>query len=357
MASAGEPARKCMREAAEARCLRRKRSERGALFNGLTIGYLFLGGTGGGALTVLCSLSLVDMFRTSPHAVRLSRQHGMYAWSACLLLLVLGVLCLMADMGVPERALGFLFPREITVTLVGAWALLVGIALCLVFWCALMFDNVVLWRPLMAALAGVGILVGLAISLYTGVLLWCMVSVLAWQTPLVALLFCLSSLSGGIAVVLAMVGFVPARAHLMRRVEALLRADWLIIMLELVLLAVYVAWLLLGSDTFHFGVALVVGNEAVLFWLGLVGTGLLLPLVLERSVTYSNHRTQLLFVAVSVLVGGLALRMAVVGLFPLDLSQTTEALLRAASAATAQPLPGAEGPSGIVPADWGLMPL
>lgn len=330
--------------------------ERGALFNGLTIGYLFLGGTGGGTLTVLCALGLVDMFRTSPHAARLSRQHGVYAWSACLLLLMLGVLCLMADMGVPERMLGFLLPRSPTVTVLGAWALFFGIALCFVFWCTLMFDNIVVKRSLMAVLAGIGVLDGLVISLYTGVLLWCMVSVLAWQTPLVALLFCLSSLSGGIAVVLAMVGFVPARAHLMRRVEALLRADWLIIVLEMVLLAVYVVWLLLGPDTAHFGMALVVGHESILFWLGLVGMGLLLPLVLENSVTYSNHRTQLLFVAVSVLVGGLALRMVVVGLFPLDLSQSTEALLQAASAAMAQPLPGAEGPSGIVPTDWGLMP-
>ncbi len=35
----------------------------GRLFNGLTVGYLFLGGTGGGTLVVLCVLLLVDCLR------------------------------------------------------------------------------------------------------------------------------------------------------------------------------------------------------------------------------------------------------------------------------------------------------
>lgn len=322
---------------------RRRGNERGALFNELTIAYLFLGGTGGGTLAVLCSVSLWEAFRPSVRRVHFSRQYGQIAWGACLFILVLAVLCLLFDMGVPGRALGFLLPQTFTVTTLGSWALLISLALGAIFWIVSVFDGIAIWRGVAIALAIVGIVAGLTVALYTGALLQQMVSVLAWQTPLVPLLFCLSSLSCGLAVAAGMVGFVPARAHFMQTIEVLLRADWLVIVLELVLLAVYVGWLFSSTATAHFALAITVGYESLLFWGFLVGCGLVVPLFVERSVTYSNHRTQLLFVALCVLAGGLALRLVVVGLFPLDVTQAADAVFRAADSAASAVAPGIAG--------------
>lgn len=313
------------------------------MFNELTIGYLFLGGTGGGALSVLCSVTLWSVFRASVRTVHYTRQYGAVAWGACLLLLAFGTLCLLADMGQPERALGFLFSPIFTVTTVGSWALFLGLALSLVFWIMAAFDSVPQWPVVSIALSVLGVIVGLVIALYTGVLLQLMVSVLAWQTPLVPLLFCLSSVSGGLTVAAAMVGFVPARAHFMRTIEVLLRADWLMIVVELALLAAYIIWLFSSPATAHFALALVTGAEAPLFWVGLVCCGLVVPLALEHSVTYSNHRTQLLFVALCVLAGGLALRCVVVGLFSLDISQVANAIFQTTELPASAAAPGLTG--------------
>ncbi len=300
-----------------------RRTKRGRLFNGLTVGYLFLGGTGGGTLVVLCVLLLVDCLRRFSFNSHFSRQYGAMAWSACLLLLGLGVLCLLADMGNPSRALGFLFTREVTVTTWGSWGLLAAMLICGVFWLAFAFDNVNLPEAVAFPLAVAGVLAGLLVAIYTGVLLQTMVSVLAWGTPLVPALFCVSSVSCGIAVALAFVGLTPTRLHMMEAVEMLLRIDGWVIVGEAVLMALYLGWLFLRPETVHFGQHLLSGEGSVFFWLIFVGGGLVLPLILERSVTYANHRTQLLFVALCVLVGGFALRAWMVGLFPLDITQTT----------------------------------
>jgi formate-dependent nitrite reductase membrane component NrfD len=87
----------------------------------------------------------------------------------------------------------------------------------------------------------------------------------------------------------------------------LARADRLSMALELTLVALLL--IILGRAARP----LVSGGFGVLFWLGVVGGGLLLPLMLHGKAVlgWAEHR-RVLIAAICVLVGGLLLRFVVV---------------------------------------------
>ena len=68
------------------------------------------------------------------------------------------------------------------------------------------------------------------------------------------------------------------------------------------------------------------GELAPVFWGVLAVCGLAVPLVLERFLTHGNSRTQLLWIAALLLVGGFALRWCIVGAGAYDVTQMPEAL-------------------------------
>ena len=93
----------------------------------------------------------------------------------------------------------------------------------------------------------------------------------------------------------------------------------------------YLAWALSNEGTAQAAFAFIKGDLAVLFWVALVSIGLLLPLMLERFVTYSNYRSQLIWVAAAVLCGGLALRACMVYAGDYDATQLFQGMQNAAS--------------------------
>ena len=292
------------------------------IFSSLIVAYLFLGGTGGGALVVL---SLLEVLNAPCVAVRrwlLPSEFFARAWVACAVVLGLSVACLLADVGRADRAL-FLFTSPFPSALaVGAWSLAAASALAVAFACVNVLGA---WdaRAKMAVPAGiVGALVGVAVVAYTGVLLAGLSSIDAWQTPLVPALFALSGISCGVALCLGAWAFVECRAPLMGPFVALSRADSVVVVLEAVCLAAYVAWLHSFPQTFPAAQALIAGGLRWPFWVGLVACGLGIPLVLERLLTFENRRSQLLWVALFVLIGGVTLRYLVVGISSFDITQT-----------------------------------
>jgi protein NrfD len=161
-------------------------------------------------------------------------------------------------------------------------------------------------RPLVVAWHALGTVFAFALAGYTGVLVTA-TTIPVWQNArLLGALFLVSAASTSYALLLLLLlrrGAGPSHAT----VRKLVRADRFSMMLEVVLLVLLL--ILLG----RFAEPLISGGFGALFWLWVVGVGLLFPLVLhQRPVRgWDTHRRELI-AAVCVLVGGLVLRFVVV---------------------------------------------
>ena len=299
--------------------------------------YLFLGGTGAGSLVLLGVAEFVDVLR----ALRCARNTGSGAllasgglpaewcrrsWGACSALLALGILCLLFDLGRPDRVEFLLTRPTLSSISVGAFALGASLVLAV---CFALFEW--LGTPLRPAvvlvLSGVGVAAGLVSATYTGALLQGMASVTLWRTPLLPVLFALSSLSCGAAVLCACIAFSQRDSALVSLCDRILRVDAVLVVLEAACLAAFVSTGLAGTSSGEAAWQLVVGDLSPVFWGGVVALAIVAPVVLGRCLTRENHPAQLLRIAGCALVGGFALRWCVVTVGLYDASRSADALV------------------------------
>jgi formate-dependent nitrite reductase membrane component NrfD len=161
-------------------------------------------------------------------------------------------------------------------------------------------------RPVTALWGVAGAFFGFFLGGYTGVLVTG-TSIPFWHNArLMGALFLLSAASTSYALLMLLL-MRRGRSHRDDTVERLARADQWTILLELLVLAAML--ILLGSVAGP----IVAGGYGVIFWLGVVGIGLLVPLLLHRVPwgRLSEHRRAVVG-ATCVLVGGLLLRFVVV---------------------------------------------
>lgn len=315
----------------------------------LIVCYLFLGGLGAGACCVLAVLGLlaprecVTVPREPGRASRrkrvvlcdphLYRRFFAPGYTAALVALVLGVVCLLADVGRADRLLLLLVSPSFSFLAVGAWALVVCAVLALVFVLAwggyargVSFALVQVLQVMLA-------LVALAVMTYAGLLLQSLRAVPLWATPWLPVLFVLSALSCGAALVLATSQFTGAAQTFRSVLRRLALADALVIVLEAVTTAAFVATALSGGSGGEFAdtatahaltasaQTLACSEGSWVFWGGFVLVGLVIPLVLDCA--FARIRSPCpplaLTTVACVLVGGFVLRYCVVeaGLHPL----------------------------------------
>lgn len=335
------------------------------MFSELVVAYLFLGGAGAGACVVLGLLECANIGRYGALTAR-SRRAGnarscgqgrslsagpspavaprdprpwhcrasasfavphelmSRAWPAALVLLGAGALCLAADLGRPERVLALYLAPHFSVMTVGAWALLIAMVLATFFAVASNADFGALPLAVVLAAAIAAVAAGLVTAAYTGLLLSTLPSVLAFNTALVPVLFTLSSLSCGVAVVVAAASFVGSRHPFARALRNLVRIDGVLILAEAAILAAFVLWLASAPGTQAAAAGLTQGHLAVPFWMLLVAIGLVVPLMVERRYPAGDYRVKGLWIAACVLLGGAALRLCVTGLAAFDVTQMPE---------------------------------
>lgn len=295
------------------------RKGRGVLSSLVTF-YLFLGGAGGGALLIMCGLELLERFPLdAPRDYLTHRQLQGRSSLLCFAFLALGAICLWADLGRSSNIIALLVSPKLTPLTVGAFSLVLSL-LCAAF--LVLEKNFELRFPslLRLALHVAGLICGLLVIGYTGVLLGSSPAVVAWRSPLVLVLFVLSSLSSGFALLFVASAFTdraPSSAHLL---NAFMSMDTVIVALEAAALAAFVL-LAMGEPASESGArALVQGELAPLFWAVLVAVGLIVPFMLERS-PLRLEAGYLLVVGLCVLVGAGALRFCMVELSLFDPSQ------------------------------------
>jgi polysulfide reductase chain C len=161
-------------------------------------------------------------------------------------------------------------------------------------------------RPLVTAWHVVGTFVGFALGGYTGVLVTSTTIPVWHNARLMGALFLASAASNSYALLmLPLLRRGRGRTH--PTVEKLARADRFSMGLELTIIVLML--LLLGPVARP----LITGAFGLLFWIGVVGLGLVFPLALQRGAIrgWAEPRRELI-AAVCVLVGGLLLRFVVV---------------------------------------------
>ena len=184
-------------------------------FSGLIAVYLFLGGTSAGAYAVLAVLDVASNMSTwNRHDERNRTSHApkilcestyqrirRIVYGATLCILMLGVLCLIADLGRPDAFYYLLLYPTSSLISIGALALSLLMGSSLAAFCDAAFSLGAHVRRALWVLKAVGIPVAFVVMAYTGMLLKSVVAVKFWQTMWLPVLFVLSALSCGCAVI------------------------------------------------------------------------------------------------------------------------------------------------------------
>lgn len=208
------------------------------------------------------------------------------SWGAWILIAVVPVLALLTLAGLPEgfpplaRWLGRLpviGPRLITP--------LYGLSFA--------------WRRVVAPFS---IALGIALGIYTGVLLSGFNARPFWHSALLGPLFLVSGVSTG-AAVMVLGAATPAERHLFSRI------DLGLIVAELAVVALFFIDMLDGSALQQSAIGhLLGGDQTRIFWIGFIGIGLLVPLLLEAATFGRSVAVVVSVAAVLVLGGGYLLR-------------------------------------------------
>lgn len=272
--------------------------------------YLFLGGLGGGIMF----LSAIFDFFIVPGA------GALFAWPMFIALAALAVGCffLVFELGQP-----LVFWRVwTTATAIIKWgATLLVIAMVAG---ALWWASYLPWEwisGIAGALAGArGVLLGIAgfagfgIMVYTGVMLSTLKAHAFWATPALPVLFTISATSTACAAIALSLGGWPVEfsleaAFVMAVIQEIIHiVDIVLVCSEIVVLLIMVLSFLGAGNVTAKAVATrwVKGKTAPLFWIGMLGFGLVIPLVLYIG---GGHSAASQIVApVLVLLGGFLLR-------------------------------------------------
>lgn len=298
-------------------------------FGELIVWYLFLGGTAAGSFAVLSAVDLYTAFSPTVNP-RISRTPCGYAgnrshsttqrriartgYAIAFALLVVGMLCLLADLGRPEAFyLLFLYPTSSFVS-IGTFALTL-FAVCLAVALA---ESVLtlgpVWEKVSLAAKALGAVLAVVVMVYTGLLLQNVVAVSLWRSAWLPVLFLLSALSCGCGVVLLSTCLCENYTGALAWIRGLSLVDACVIVLEAVAAAACAVTVNAASAARPFD-ALLVGDQSAVFWLGFAGCGILAPLVLETSALVARRSRRsgvVAAMAVLILIGGLSLRFVLV---------------------------------------------
>lgn len=275
--------------------------------------YLFLGGVVAGLmLTVSLVVLLLGSERVTPAMRR--------ALILAPVLLSLGMGALFIDLSYKLHVFRFYTALEPTAPMsLGSWVLLcvypVQVAMVLALpvaalepWLARLpwLDGLRRWlvRSL-RGLAWAGVVLGVALGIYTGVLLSATVARPLWSSGALGLLFLVSGASTGVAALMVM-------EHDARTQALLARSDLVLIAVELVLIGLWLVGLVTQGPLAREAAMLVlVGPYAPVFVGVVVFGGLLLPAALE-TLTLRGRALHSPWVPALVRVGGLVLRFVLV---------------------------------------------
>lgn len=264
----------------------------------LVVWYLFLAGAGAGVYIIAVGMKLWKK----------NSAFEKMAYYASPLLVTIGTVFLLLDLGQPLRAvLAIMRPHS---SMISVGTLILSLFMALTFWQAFIAfqgrTQKTLWDY-----AGLALAFGTAA--YTGLLLGVVKAIPFWNNPLLPILFLLSALSSGLGLILAATGrmnCIGSRAN--EILTSLFRFDTALVITEALFIT---CWLLvaLSGNVASGASALILlsGYMAIPFWLLVIGAGVAAPLTLKfTGRIHSSFGT--LLSGICLLAGSLALRYGVV---------------------------------------------
>ena len=290
------------------------------MLESLVVWYLFLGGAGAGVLFVTAILECL-----SPHVVKTSRTDWLAwykpkdvysrffapAYGVGFFAVVLGMICLLFDLGRSDRILAIFLQPTLSFISVGTFALvalLVAAAVMVAVW-AFGRDRVPQIAMWVVRIFTIGI--SFVVMAYTGLLLSSMPGVPLWVSPWIPPLFVVSALSSGIALLICAVLLTGSDGDFKSTLGRLQKIDAALIAGEFALLLLFVGGAYAGHE-FAWVAArrLFIGDLAAPFLGFVVILGLLVPFVGEVGSKNPSARSSVVM-GILVLVGGFFLRWCI----------------------------------------------
>jgi protein NrfD len=265
--------------------------------------YLFLGGVGGGMIVVA---GLADLAFDRGEAFSLGNLIAAIA-------IAVGSGLLVFELGRPFQFWRVL-SRQKAIMTAGAWMLSFTIVTSLAYFS--FWPDFSPWRQLVGLrhlFAGINIILGLGVCIYTGILLGSLRARVYWNTPILPVLFLVSGLSTGAGAQALLAGAWPyggSAADVEAAHAALRSLDLTLIVFEIMVLFLYVVMMRLASGKVAARIAAkwLAGRKSLAFWGGLVVLGLVAPGLLYLVPSAAAH----LAAPVLILIGGLILRFLIV---------------------------------------------
>lgn len=230
---------------------------------------------------------------------------------------ILGVLLLVVDLGNPlrfwemilRRGEGFLMFNPTSTMSIGTWLLTIFVIVALAYLVVSIIAIPFRGAEILSKIVGViGLPFALLVTIYTGVLIAATAEPL-WNTPLLPVVFVCSAMATGIASVvffLALYQLLKKSAQEDSPVPKLERiAGWI---LAVQVLAV-ILFVLFGLGSAGM-ISMIGPGFGVLFWIGVMGLGLILPIVVIFVIKVRTPQISLVLSAL-VLLGGFFLRYVI----------------------------------------------
>ena len=262
---------------------------------------------------------------------------------------IVGILALISDLERPHLFWKlFLTFRPSSVMSLGSWLLL--------FFSFLSFAHLYLWLPermdylklipvirsnkflcrfrgdnltkLRGLVAGFGIPVSIGVGIYTGVLLGVLTARPFWNNPMLPMLFLISAIMTGSASICLVGSFMKEFCGMsqeqLNQCKSLIHSiDFTLMVLFIISLFLFILGLYVLPRSSNETVRLIMGGEfTLLFWVLVVGVGILLPLVLEvreliphyiGHVELGKHSPWISgVIGTSILIGGFVMRYVVI---------------------------------------------
>ena len=289
------------------------------------VGYLFLAGVGAGAAVVSASMTL-----GAGNAGAMRFTIARYGALIAPIPVIVGTMFIIFELGRPFRALNLFKLINLSPMSIGSWVVGLFIVISIVYAMTYILPSERVGKLVGRArqvLAWMILPFGFGLAVYTAILIGAMPARPFWNSPVIAMLFVLSALSGGVAVImLALVLFhrkPGSAADRERSMHMLGGTDAMLLLGELVVILFFLlfAQLSIGSVKESVSVILPNGELGVPFWGLVVMVGILLPAGMELSKfvpvkagarRISSAPTFELAAAALILIGGFALRYIVV---------------------------------------------
>lgn len=251
------------------------------------------------------------------------------AFSAALVAMTVGIACLFFDLGRSDRVVLLLISPALTHISVGAWALAATALLAALLLCAWNAASFCFPLGVVRALEALVLAAAFVSMAYTGLLLQGLNAVPLWGSVWLPVVFVLSSVSCGLAIVAAAAQVSDAAELFAAALRRLTAADAVVIAVEAVAAGLLVASVMqLANAQGAFdntatvaaasATELLSGGSAWVFWGVFFAVGLAVPLVAEAVLFVQSHRggripaKASLAVSCCVLAGGFALRFCLI---------------------------------------------